>query len=200
MLNRLFGKDRRQLYARAFGVLSALALVLSVWLVLNGDKQEEPEPEVAIGLLDQHRPEVGEPAPDFALPDLRRPGNVHRLSEFKGRVVVLNWYASWCGPCRAEIPDFQAAYAANADRLVVLGVNLEESPDVALGLLDELGAEYPAVLDAEGAIAEHYRVSTMPTTYFIDADGTVANVTRGLVTRRALAEELAAMGINVPAE
>ncbi len=150
---------------------------------------------VAYGLIDSHRPEVGEPAPDFALIDARNPAGVVRLSDFRGTPLVLNWYATWCGPCRSEIPDFQAAFETLDGRVVFLGVNLQESASDAVGLLDDLEATYPALLDAEGAVAEHYRLVGMPTTYFIDAEGIVVAFGTGQIIEETLAQELGKLGL-----
>jgi len=151
------------------------------------------EPGVIDGDL---RPEVGRPAPDFALANARAPDRAVRLSDFRGRPVVLNWFATWCGPCRAEIPDFQAAYEALGGEVVFLGVNLQESPDDAVGMLDEYGAVYPALLDEEGDVALHYRLPGMPTTFFIDADGVVRAWGAGLIVEETLVEELAKLGVD----
>lgn len=142
------------------------------------------------------RPEVGRPAPDFALANARAPDRVVRLSDFRGRPVVLNWFATWCGPCRAEIPDFQAAYEALGGEVVFLGVNLQESPDDAVGMLDEYGAAYPALLDEEGDVALHYRLPGMPTTFFIDAGGVVRAWGAGLIVEETLVEELGKLGVD----
>lgn len=151
---------------------------------------------VETGVIDRdRRPEVGRPAPDFALANARAPDRVVRLSDFRGSPVVLNWFATWCGPCRAEIPDFQAAYAALGGEVVFLGVNLQESPDAAVGMLDEFGAAYPALLDEEGDVALHYRLPGMPTTFFIDADGVVRAWGAGLIVEETLVEELAKLGV-----
>ncbi len=153
--------------------------------------------DLATGVIDRDiRPEVGRPAPDFALANARAPDRVVRLSDFRGRPVVLNWFATWCGPCRAEIPDFQAAYEALGGEVVFLGVNLEQSADEAIGMLDEFGATYPALLDAEGAIALHYRLPGMPTTFFIDADGVVRAWGAGLIVEETLVSELAKLGVD----
>lgn len=176
-------------------VAAALSIGAAIWLILfTGGEDASAE----VGLIDSHRPEVGQPAPDFALLDVRDGESVVRLSDFRGKVVVLNWYASWCGPCRAEIPDFQEAYNALPDDLVLLGVNLEESQDLAAGLLEELGATYPAVMDSDGEIARHYRVSGMPTTFFIDRDGNVAAEGRGIITEESLRQQLATFGLTYP--
>ena len=152
---------------------------------------------IEAGVIDRdQRPEVGQPAPDFALANARAPGSVVRLSDFRGRPVVLNWFATWCGPCRAEIPDFQAAYEALGGAVVFLGVNLEESAEDAAGMLDEFGATYPALLDAEGDVALHYRLPGMPTTFFIDADGVVRAWGAGLIVEETLVAELAKLGVD----
>ncbi len=152
------------------------------------------------GVIDSHHPEVGKPAPDFALRDARDPARIVRLSDFRGTPVVLNWYASWCGPCRREIPDFQKAYEALGGEVVFLGVNLQEDAERAVGLLEVFVAKYPAVLDTDGAVAVHYRIPGMPTTFFIDAEGVVRDSGAGLVTEEALVEALATIGVEYAPE
>jgi peroxiredoxin len=169
---------------------------IGVWIVaFSGD---DTKGEGEIGLIDDFRPEVGKPAPDFALVDARDGTTVRKLSDYRGQVVVLNWYASWCGPCRSEIPDFQEAYTALDGKVVILGVNAQETQGKASGILEELGATYPAVMDKDGAIGEWYRVTGLPTTYFIDAEGIVRASGAGMVTEEALRAELAQLGLTYP--
>jgi cytochrome c biogenesis protein CcmG, thiol:disulfide interchange protein DsbE len=178
-----------------FGVIGAGAVLFAL---RGGDSDEAPGEtvEVRIGVLDPFRPEDGGPAPDFALVDARDGKTVHRLSDYRGKVVVVNWYASWCGPCRAEIPDFQEAQDALGDEVVFLLINLQEDQAVAAGFLEDLDATLLAVLDSEGKVAEHYRVRGMPTTFFIDREGNVSISGSGLVTRTALETELAKLGLE----
>jgi peroxiredoxin len=183
------------------GVAALVAVGIGIWLIAfsgGGDEAVRAAGDGAaqVGLIDDFRPEVGKPAPDFALLDARDGTTVRKLSDYRGQVVVLNWYATWCGPCRNEIPDFQEAYTALEGKVVFLGVNLQESRTKAVGLLDELGATYPALLDSDGAIAEWYRVTGMPTTYFIDREGIVRSFGSGMVTEEALREELAQFGLT----
>lgn len=207
------------------GVVVVAVVVLVVWLFTSGDG-DDPMPARApaeapateepaavenaytlgtvggeIGLIDDHRAEVGQPAPDFALANARAPDRVVRLSDFRGKPVVLNWFASWCGPCRAEIPDFQAAYLALDGEVVFIGVNLQEEASDATSVLSELGATYPALLDADGAIAAHYRLLGMPQTFFIDADGIIRAGGAGIIVKEVLVQELAKIGVTYePAE
>ena len=194
------------------GIVVVAVVAVAVWYFASGGEDEgtaafdpaAPELVGTIGLetgvIDDHRPEVGQPAPDFALANARAPDRVVRLSDFRGTPVVLNWYASWCGPCRREIPDFQKAYNALEGEVVFIGVNLQEDPERAVGLLDVFVAKYPALLDVDGEVAAHYRLLGMPTTFFIDADGIVRASGAGLIIEEVLVEELARIGVEYTPE
>ena len=180
----------------ASGLVAAMAVAVAVALAACGSEGDPPaDAPLTAGVIDGHHPEVGRPAPDFALPSARDPAALVRLSDFRGTPVVLNWYASWCGPCRKEIPDFQKAYAALDGAVVFIGVNLQEDASQAAGLLDDLLAEYPALLDTSGEVAVHYRIPGMPATFFIDVEGVVRSSGAGLITEEILVEHLAAIGV-----
>lgn len=150
-----------------------------------------------LGPLGPQRPKLGELAPDFALIDARDGVTVRKLSEFRGKAVVLNWYASWCGPCKAEIPEFQAAAVALEGEVVFLGVDYLETRDKAQSILDIFGAKYPAVLDSDGTVADHYRVGQgLPSTFFIDKDGIFRAQQIGQVRREDLINLLAKVGVT----
>ena len=176
------------------------ALLVGIIVVLRGGEDEGSAPPAGgeqatrLGVLDSARPEVGKPAPDFALVDARDGKTVHRLSDYRGKTVVLNWYASWCGPCQAEIPDFQDAYIALDGNIVVFAVNLQESRQTASAMLESLGATFPSVLDSDGAVAQHYRLLGMPTTFFIDGEGIVRMFGSGVISADSLRNELAKLG------
>ncbi len=153
------------------------------------------------GVLEPNRPKVGERAPDFALVDARDTTKVRKLSDYRGKAVVLNWFASWCDPCKREIPAFQKAQIQLGDQLVVLGVDYLEDPEKAVGILDKLGATYPAVLDANAAVADHYRVGRgLPVTFFIDKDGVLQSFKTGELTPSDLESNLAKVGISYKAQ
>ncbi len=135
---------------------------------------------------------LNEPAPDFALLDLA--GNVHRLSDYRGKTVVVNFWASWCKPCRREFPLFVETYEREKDHgLVILGVNVEESPDQVRKFVTDFGATYPILLD-KGPVASRYRVSGLPETWFIDADGVARIQIIGEVSKGTLARSLEETG------
>lgn len=149
------------------------------------------------GPLDPNRPKEGEVAPDFALVDARDSSKIIKLSDFRGKAVILNWYASWCGPCKSEIPAFVRAQEKLGDQLVVLGIDYLESGTAAASILEEFGATYPAVLDSAGAVAEHYRTGQgVPVSFFIDKDGVLRDSRRGEVHEKDLPSLLANVGIS----
>ncbi len=191
-------------------VALAAALVLAIgagaYLFVSGgddDPVTNGGPDVVAtafpntGPLEPNRPKEGERAPDFALRDAREPGKLVKLSDFRGKAVIVNWYASWCGPCENEIPAFVKVQDQFEGELVVLGVDFLESSDKAVSILDEHGATYPAVLDSAGEVAEHYRTASgVPYTFFIDKDGILRSIRRGEVFEKDLPEYLASVGLD----
>ncbi len=183
-----------------------IAIGVGAYLFVSGDDNGGdiklndlglPTPLANTGPLDPNRPNEGETAPDFALVDARDPSKIIKLSDFRGKAVILNWYASWCGPCKSEIPAFVRAQEKLGDQLVVLGVDFLESGSAATSILGEFGATYPAVLDSSGAVAEHYRTGLgVPVTFFIDKDGVLQGARRGEVFEEDLPDLLAKVGVS----
>jgi peroxiredoxin len=124
-------------------------------------------------------PIAGYPAPDFELANLK--GEKVRLSDYRGMPVILNFWATWCGPCRAEFPEFQAAAVDNADRLVIIGVNntYADNPEAVPEFVREMGVTFPILLDNEQQVVNAYNVLGLPTTVFIDSKGVVNEVFTG---------------------
>lgn len=104
------------------------------------------------------------------------------LSTFQGKVIVLNFWASWCVPCRSEMPQFERAWRTWQDQgVVILGVATGDHRENALAFAQQVGVTYPLGLDTDGQIAVAYRVTGLPTTYFIDREGRVARRIVGYV-------------------
>lgn len=144
---------------------------------------------IELGPLGGSSAKVGEPAPDFALRDLN--GKVVRLSEFRGDTIVVNFWATWCPPCRQEFPELVTYYERYKDRgLVIVAVNLQESRHSAAKFASDFEATFPIVLDTEGSVAWQYRILGLPTTWFIDGEGIVRSQVIGLLTPDLLKKNL----------
>lgn len=128
---------------------------------------------------DEPELEAKDPAIDFTLKDLE--GNDVSLSDFEGKIVLLNFWATWCKFCDIEMPDLEKLYTEN-EGIVVLGVNVGEDIDLVKEYVDEKNLSFPIVLDETTEIASDYLVSGLPTTYFIDENGMIYGVFPGMMT------------------
>ncbi len=118
------------------------------------------------------------PAPDFTLRSVDGPNL--RLQEQRGRVVLVNFWASWCGPCRQEMPQLNKLYDKYRDSgFVLLGINIDNNAQTATELASKLGVSFPVLLDTDKAVSKLYDVSTMPLTVVIDRDGRVRYLHHG---------------------
>ncbi len=121
-------------------------------------------------LVQEGSPDIGDTAPNFAF--FLADGRGADLASLRGRPVVLNFWATWCGPCRAEMPDLVALHESDPE-LVVLEVNVGEELPAVEAFAAEFGMNMTVVLDQEDLIRRAYAVRNMPTTVFIRADGTI---------------------------
>ena len=127
-------------------------------------------------------------APDFQLTDLA--GKQVKLSDFRGRPVILNFWATWCGPCRVEMPHFQQVYEEWSDRgLVVLAVNIGESPTLVKEFALDYGLSFPVLLDIEAEVAQRYNIRPIPTTFFIDKSGAIQDMVIGAFPSKSAIEK-----------
>jgi cytochrome c biogenesis protein CcmG/thiol:disulfide interchange protein DsbE len=135
------------------------------------------------------QPAIGYPAPDFSLATLD--GETVTLSELRGRPVVLNFWATWCDPCRREMPALQATAELFADEVIILGIDEGESASVVKNFVTEYGITYPILLDENFATGDRFNVRGMPTTFFIDGEGIIRHLWIGEMNRITLAEGIA---------
>jgi peroxiredoxin len=134
---------------------------------------------------------LGSPAPDFRLPALDGRGEV-RLSDFRGRPVVVNFWASWCNPCRQEFPLLENALRQHrADGLAVIGVTFQDIPYDSRDFAKKRSATWPQGVDNDGTVAKAFGVRAIPQTFFVRADGTIAARVFGITSEAALADPLA---------
>lgn len=120
----------------------------------------------------------GQLAPDFALKSST--GENLRLSEYRGDVVMINFWATWCGPCRQEMPLLEELYA-RYERVGfnLLGVNIDDDANKAMQMIDELGVNFPILFDSRKEVSKLYNVETMPVTVLVDREGRVRYVHLG---------------------
>ncbi len=121
---------------------------------------------------------TGQAAPDFALKNSS--GDNVRLSEYRGDVVMVNFWATWCGPCRQEMPLLDELYS-RYERVgfSLLGVNIDDDSRKAMNMVSELGVSFPVLFDARKEVSKLYKVEAMPVTVLIDREGTVRYVHHG---------------------
>lgn len=127
-------------------------------------------------------------APDFTMYDID--GNDLQLSDFSGKPVILNFWASWCGPCKSEMPDFQEAYKEYGEEIQFLMVNLtdgyQETVEKASSFINDAGYTFPVYYDTDTAGASAYGVYSIPMTFFIDKDGNMAAYAQGAINKETL--------------
>ena len=145
--------------------------------------------ESAQPLLAEDR--TGEAAPDDAFPLLD--GGLATLADLRGTPLVVNFFASWCEPCKAELPDFAAVHAEVGTDVGFLGVNVRDREDAARSLLAATGVDYAIARDPSGALTEAFGVVNMPSTFFLDADGRIVSSHPGVLTADELRSQLAAL-------
>jgi peroxiredoxin len=127
----------------------------------------------------------GTPAPDFELKTTD--GQTVKLSDFKGKPVMLNFFATWCPPCRAEMPALQEVYKEyEAQGFVILAVNLNESNLAIQAFRDKLGLTFPIVIDKTDEVSRTYGIVPLPTSYFVGKDGKVVGKWTGEISKEKL--------------
>jgi peroxiredoxin len=198
----------RQSRLQQVGIVAAVAMLIiasGVWLARSQGASDVGSGGVNSVLL----PKVGEPAPEF-MSLYAEDGEVLRLSELKGQPVWLNFWGSWCPPCRAEMPEVQAAWQELEPRgMTMIGVSQQEDPRVSLAYLERVGADFPVAVDPNYLTtvadpeafpdlfetAQTWEIRNYPTHVFIDADGIVrAVVLTQLTTECAIEWSELAMG------
>jgi len=173
-------------------LVMALVSVLSVGLVMSGCSSEPGEPPpgdsepdisglgiitgVSAGSASDLR--IGGPAPDFWFETAQ--GQATSLSDLKGKIVLLNFWATWCTYCRMQMPYIEQIYEEwSGEELVVLAINVGESSDDVASFVQSQGLAHPVLLDSEGQVYIRYVVPGLPTTFFIDKEGLIQEVRVG---------------------
>lgn len=164
--------SRREILLALGGAAAGLLVIALVWFI-SGQNAQPALPPVG---------ELNRPAPDFALPGMD--GQTIRLSDYRGKVVLVNFWGTWCEPCKEETPALQQAYQKLKDRgLVIVGVDLRsqeqdgaEGADGVRAFAQQYGISYPIALDTKGETARAFQIYPIPTSYFIDPNGVIRYV------------------------
>jgi peroxiredoxin len=155
----------------------------------GGETTSDPHAAPEIGT------QKGQLAPDLHLESLD--GQEIRLSDYRGQVVLINFWATWCTYCRTEFPLLQEAYARNQERgFVVLAINLQENAATVQPYIQELELTFPILLDLQGETATRFRANKLPTSYVIDREGLIVLKKIGALDRATLDRVLAQTGVE----
>lgn len=153
-------------------IFSLISLGLGlVWIVISARGMELTDKE-------NPAPQRGFLAPDFTLKDLS--GTQVQLLDFKGYPLVVNFWATWCPPCQAEMPTFQKIYSEYKPQgLALLAVNTQEERSRAINFTKSHSLTFPILLDTDGSVADRYRIDSLPVTFFINKAGFIEEVAYG---------------------
>jgi peroxiredoxin len=171
-------RQRSQRYTLIGIGLFTIGIMLLIWIAFQSDGQTTV----------QTAPEQmaqGQPAPSFTSPALS--GGEIGLTDYAGDVIVVNFWATWCPPCKAEMPGINAFYEQHqAEGLVVLAVNAKESESLVRPFIEANGFTFPVLLDPAGSVVNQYQVRSFPTTIVIDRDGVVRHIQVGMISEEEL--------------
>jgi peroxiredoxin len=161
-----------KLLNKHFIAFSIFVLLLGlIWIVISAD----PE---AYKYRNTSAPRPGFSAPNFTLPDLN--GKQIHLTDFLGKPVLVNFWASWCSPCKSEMPTFQEIYKEfEPQGFVLLTINNRENRNVVQNFITEKALTFPVLLDIDGSISTKYQVDSLPTTVFVGKDGEIKDIMYG---------------------
>ncbi len=138
---------------------------------------------------------IGSPAPEFALLDLE--GLTERLSQYRGDVVLLNFWATWCEPCRVEMPAIDKRYQSLKDKgFVVLGIDFDEPASEVRSFRDQVKVTFPLMLDPGGKVQAMYRVLGYPTSFFVDRQGIIRLMHIGIMDDSQVDQYLKQVGLE----
>lgn len=162
--------------------VALIGLLVGAWFLYDSLKDTvtpEPQNSETQGAQTRVAPQITVYDPD---------GNPVKLSDMQGKPVVLNMWASWCGPCKQEMPDFQAAYEKYDGQLHFMMVNLigQDKLEDAQALLEQTGYTFPVYYDTDNAAAMNYNTGSIPATFFIDKDGNLVTYAIGAISEAIL--------------
>jgi len=182
-----------QIFFLLGGLSVGLGLGLLILLFLRSDRSAQDKIDLAQAGSLPAAPKAGSPAPDFELETLS--GEQLRLQDLRGKPVVINFWATWCIPCEAEMPLLQDSYTRYPE-LKLLAVNFAETSETVQTFVDKHGLSFDILLDPRALVQNLYRVRGYPTTYFVDEGGMIQAVHIGVLNQRHLDKYLEQIGVG----
>jgi len=174
--------ERRKAQVQSIAIVGGLIVIVGIVLALSFSA-----PNASIG-----RAVIGKPISDFTLTDIN--GTAHNISDYKGRPVLINAWATWCPPCRAEMPDLHAFYLKHqAEGFEMLAINSGESQPVVASFIQQMGFTFPALVDQNKVVLDGLGISGLPTSILVGRDGTVKYIHVGGLTPDMINTQLAAL-------
>ena len=174
----------------ALFILLIGALIVIEFPLKNTNEADLKAESEIMGLLENRLAEAQQSAPDFRLNDLNM--QPIRLSDLRGRPIVMNFFASWCAPCKIELPFLRAAHENSKDSgFMVLGISNNDRREAMESFALEENLTYPIVIDGDNTVGVAYQVVGPPYTYFIDRDGKIAAIVSGELDEATLEKNLA---------
>lgn len=168
-------KNKRLLFRASVLTILAASIIVTIYANLTEGKRTGPE--------------TGEKAPDFILTDQR--GHKHRLSDYKGQGVIVNFWATYCKPCEKEMPLFEEQYRKYRNKGVqILAVNIGETDVVLNRFLEKHKLSFPVLNDRNQEVVDAFGVNPLPATFLIDKEGTVVDIHEGPVLDEKMAAEM----------
>lgn len=165
-------------------VVAALALLVAIGLVVHPGSQASSQPA----------PRVGHPAPDFSLTNTR--GELVALSRYRGHVVLVNFFATWCIPCRTEMPLINRVYMAHGRRFIVLAVDKQEPASDVTAFVRSHRLSFTPVVDPDAGLWQTYQLGSLqPVSFWIDRSGVVRAVHYGPMDQQYIVRELRQLGV-----
>lgn len=170
--------------------MKKVLLVFGIIAVVLGTTACKTSPSEGV----REAPEIGGIAPRFTLEDTQ--GNQISLSDHRGKVVLINFWATWCPPCKQEMPDIQSIYEQHSDNLAILAIDNDEPEDMVREFQENLGLTFNVLLDPAARVQTQYLIRSYPTSFFVDQTGMIKIVHIGLMTKPQLEGYLAQMGLG----
>ncbi|MBS3109108.1 redoxin domain-containing protein [Candidatus Woesearchaeota archaeon] len=180
-------KNRTALLAVAVVIIAGLIL----WLENPFKERPAKISDVYLAANEAKPVAIGEMAPDFGLEALD--GRTVKLSEFRGKPVIINFWATWCPDCLIEMPWFEETHRESNGSIILLGVDLQESREDMIRFVQENGITYPILLDPDRVARDMYKSMGVPTTYFVSKEGIIVDLKQGGLTKEEYQEKLRAL-------